>query len=381
MGLLRLIDRPGSGLDSLRKRLVSWQNMVRGLGPILLAAAAALGCSSASPRNEMAPTPKLDPPAEAPKQAVIAPPPERADGIAARVNNEIITWKDVLETLKDIKPGDVSPDLKKSYLRQMAEECMFLQAAKANNLSISEQEFEDAQRRDIKMYGSEEEWEKAIRLQYGTKTAYREKRRKELLIYKLYRHLMQQSWTNPGKGTPGLMLDFVAPEEIREYFDKHKDQFQAIEQISFMRIGLQFSNPAQKEVKQMLAESLLRKIKEGAEFAMLAFFYSDVYRAKQFRDLGVSRKDAREFYAEETVKYLFDVMKEAEISPIIEDKGSLNIFKMERKFSQKEESFEEAQVKIRLSLENKYREENRRRLRDHLRKDAYIWPSDLFDHE
>ena len=28
-----------------------------------------------------------------------------------------------------------------------------------------------------------------------------------------------------------------------------------------------------------------------------------------------------------------------------------------------------------------YREENRRKLRDHLRKDAYIWPPDLFDKE
>ena len=136
----------------------------------------------------MAPTPRLDPPVETPTQTAIPPTPTRNDGIAARVNNEIITWKDVLETLKDLKPGEVEPDVKRSSLRQLAEERMFMQAAKANNLSISEQEFEDAQRRDIKMYGSEDEWEKVTRLQYGTKTAYREKRRKELLIYKLFRH-------------------------------------------------------------------------------------------------------------------------------------------------------------------------------------------------
>ena len=177
------------------------------------------------------------------------------------------------------------------------------------------------------------------------------------------------------------MLDFVAPAEIRKYYEDNEKQFQAIERISFMRIGLQFMNGAQKEAKQRLAESLLRKLDEGAEFAMLAFFYSDVRRAKDFRDMGVSRKDARDFYAEETVKYLFDTMKEGEISPIIEDKNSLNIFKMEQKINQKAESFEDAQIKIRNMLENKYREENRRKLRDHFRKDAYIWPTDLFDHE
>ncbi|HVE42523.1 MAG TPA: peptidyl-prolyl cis-trans isomerase [Planctomycetota bacterium] len=360
--------------------------MFRGIRSIVLLCAAGLGCSSASsPRNEMAPTPRLDPPVEQsqpkPVQVAAPAPSPSNDGIAARVNNDIITWKDVLETLKDIKPQDVTVELKKSNLRQLAEERMFLQAAKANNLSITEQELEEAQRRDIKMYGSEDEWEKVIRIRYGTKTNYRETRKKELLIYKLYRHLMQQSWTNPGKGTPGLMLDFVSPEEIREYFKEHEQQFQAIERISFMRIGLQFMNPVQKEAKMILAESLLRKLNEGAEFAMLAFFYSDVRRAKDFRDLGVSRKDAKEFYTEETVKYLFDVMKEGELSPIIEDKNSLNIFRMDQKINQKAESFDEAQVKIRTMLENKYREENRKKLRDHLRKDAYLWPPDLFDFE
>src|SRR6185436_11173018 len=173
----------------------------------------------------------------------------------------------------------------------MAEERMFLQAAKKHNLTVTEQELDETQRRDIKGYGSEEEFERVIRIRFGTKTAYREDKRRQILIYKLYRHLLQQSWTNPGKDTPGLMLDFVAPEEIREYYNKHPEQFQAIERISFMRIGLQYLNPQQEKEKVQLAESVLRKLDEGAEFAMMAFFYSDIRRAKDFRDMGVSRKD------------------------------------------------------------------------------------------
>jgi len=72
----------------------------------------------------MAPTPRLDPPVEQkeqkPVQVAIAPPSPSTDGIAARVNNDIITWKDVLETLKDIKPQDITVELKKSNLRQLA---------------------------------------------------------------------------------------------------------------------------------------------------------------------------------------------------------------------------------------------------------------------
>jgi hypothetical protein len=359
--------------------------MSRVIVAALLACASALGCSTSAPPNEMAPTPRLDPQVETrtiPVPPAVPPaPPSSNDGIAARVNNEIITWKDVGETLKEIKPADITVELKKSKLRMVAEERMFLQAAKRNNLQITEPELDEAMRRDAKGYPSEDEFEKVIRIRYGTKTAYRENRRKELLIYKLYRHLLQQSWTNPGKDTPGLMLDFVSPEEIREFFVKNPHMFQAIERISFMRIGLQFANAAQQNFKQMVAESVLRKLEEGSEFAMLAFFYSDVRRAKDFRDLGVSRKDLEGFYSAETIKYLFDTMKEGEISPIVQDGNSLNVFRMEQKLNQKAESFEEAQIKIRNMLENKYREENRKKLRDHLRKDAYLWPADLFEHE
>jgi len=328
----------------------------------------------------MAPTPKVEASVQAPPaQATV--PSYTSNEIAARINNEIITWKDVREVLKEIKPADLTVELKKSKLRDMAEERMFLQAAKKHNLTVTEQELDEAQRRDVKNYGSEEEFERVIRIRFGTKTAYREDKRRQILIYKLYRHLLQQSWTNPGKDTPGLMLDFVAPEKIREYFTQHPEQFQAIERISFMRIGLQYSNDRDESLKHQLAESVIRKLDEGAEFAMLAFFYSDIRRAKDFRDMGVSRKDCETFYAPDTIKYLFDVMKEGEISPILKDGKSYNIFKMEQKINQKAETFEEAQGKIRSMMENQYREENRKKLRDHLRKDSYLWPPDLFDQE
>ena len=359
--------------------------MSRGI-VVLLLAGAAFGCSSAAPAapaHQMAPTTKVEAPVERQAPPVAAPVPtsNTSGETAARINNEIITWKDVQDVLKEIKPGDLSMELKKSKLRDMAEEKMFLQAAKKYNLNVSEQELDESQRRDVKTYGSEEEFERVIRIRFGTKTAYREDKRRQILIYKLYRHLLQQSWTNPGKDTPGLMLDFVAPEEIREYYLKHPEQFQAIERISFMRIGLQFTGPKQEVEKMQLAESVLRKLDEGAEFAMMAFFYSDIRRAKDFRDMGVSRKDCVEFYTPETIKYLFDVMKEGEVSPIIRDGRSYNIFKMEQKINQKAETFEEAQGKIRSMKENQYREENRKKLRDHLRKDSYLWPSDLFDQE
>jgi hypothetical protein len=63
----------------------------------------------------------------------------------------------------------------------------------------------------------------------------------------------------------------------------------------------------------------------------------------------------------------------------VKDGKTLNIFKLEQKVNQKEEPFEDAQVKIRSFLEHERREKNRQMLRDHLLKGAYLWPADLFD--
>src|SRR5258706_9306556 len=111
-----LIGRPGGDLDTLRRRLVSCRYMSRVIGPILLACAAALGCSSASRPNEMAPTPRLDPPVEVRTAPAVSPPPPASfshDGIAPRINNDIITWKDLAESLKERKPSHITPDLQK----------------------------------------------------------------------------------------------------------------------------------------------------------------------------------------------------------------------------------------------------------------------------
>ena len=97
----------GAFLDSLLGAAVLWGPMSRCRLSVFLIALAGAGCSGTPPTpqaNEMAPTPRLD----EPKAKQAAPPaiaPAAAtsgDGIAARVNNDIITWKDVRDVLKDI---------------------------------------------------------------------------------------------------------------------------------------------------------------------------------------------------------------------------------------------------------------------------------------
>lgn len=305
-----------------------------------------------------------------------------ADGIAARINNEIVTWKDVDDSLRNVK-GEITPELRLSKRRELAEEKLFLQAARQHGVQVTEQELEDYLRRERKNFRDEDDFERWLRLQGLTRTEYREIRRRTYLVFKLYRHLLQKSFTNPDEKTPGLMVDSVPPEEIRRYYDDHREQFKAIENVSAVRVAFQFSTEREKEYKRALAESVLRKLREGADPYLVAHFYSDVRRGAGGEVVlrGVSREDASKFFSPATVRLLFDTMKVGETSDIVEDGSTLNIFRLEQRVNQREETFDEAQARIRSFLENQKREENRRKLRDHLVRQAYVWPPDLFSSE
>ena len=341
-------------------------------------------CSSLEPeRSDMAPAREAARPRPSGPipPTIAAPAVQGPHGIAARVNNEIVTWKDVGDAVAKVK-GAVSAELKRSTLRQIAEERLFLQAAKKNGVTIGEQEIDDAIRRDIKTYGGEEEYEKWLRVKTTTKTEAREEKRKTLLIYKLYRHIIQKSFSQPDATTPGLLVDSVAPVEIADYYKNNKDKFQAIENVTFSRIALQFANAREKEAKRAMMESIVRRLQEGSDFAMLTLHYSDIRRARDFDDRHKTRKELQDAaYNPATIALLFDTLKVGETSGIVEDANSLNLFRLEQRVQQREESAEEAEPKIRSFIESRKREENRRKLRDHLVKDAYLWPADLFDEE
>jgi hypothetical protein len=112
---------------------------------------------------------------------------------------------------------------------------------------------------------------------------------------------------------------------------------------------------------------------------MLAWFYSDVPRAKSFRDRGVTRKDLDGLYAPETIAYLFDKMREGETSGIVKDGSTLNIFRVEQRVKHGAETFEEAQGPIRSMMENRDRDGNYRAFVKALRNSAKIDPPDVFE--
>jgi hypothetical protein len=319
--------------------------------------------------------------------AKAAPP---ADGIAARVNNEIITWKDVDDTLKGINTAKMAPDqrlqLRQRKLVDLAEERLFLQAARQYKLSVTEQEVDEEVRRDMKLFADEEKFESWIRTQGYTKTEYREVKRRSTLVRKLYYFLHHKAVQSPDEKTPGVMVDYVGPDEIRRYYEQNKERFLALEHLNVCRVGFQFRTSPEEAEKRALAESVLRRLDEGTDLYTLAPFYSEVWHTAadgrpQFWFKALKRQDASSLFAPDTVKMLFETLEEGKASPVWKDGNTLNVFFLQDRVSQREETFEEAQGGIRARLMNQKREENRMKLRDHLRKTAFLWPEKLFEGE
>jgi hypothetical protein len=268
--------------------------------------------------------------------------------------------------------------LRRSIRARLAEEVLLRQFMDRKKISVTDADLDAAIEADVRAAGGRDVYERNVRIQYGTPTKAREARRKELRYQRFWDYMRRNVASDPDLLAAGFLGGEVPEVDLRAYYESHRSAFEAVERISFMRVGVLFSSPEEEEKKRAMMESVRRRYEAGAEFAMLAFCYSDLRRAKDFRDMGVTRKDLEGFYTDETILYLFETLKESEVSPLIKDGKTLNLFKLEQRIVQKRQSYEEARARILELFQNEIREKNRVKFRDVLRHQAKLEPPDLF---
>lgn len=306
-----------------------------------------------------------------------APQQERRTGKAAQVNRYVITWDDVYVRFKGFKPHEITDELLKVELRKLVEEQLFFQKAQELKIGVTEREVDEAVERVIRAYGGKEKFEQYLRWMKMSATEHRELRRKEMLEIKIYRQLIQDGMG--GRST--LLVEMIAPDDVRDYYNAHRDRFKAIQHVSVFRIGLQWRTEEEKKFKRRLADSLARKIREGSDMYLVAQYHSDIRGQENGRQDYVVRELKRDntFFSPETTKFLFEKLPVQTLSSVVEDANTFNLFWILDRVNRPEESFEEAQIKIRSELENKKRDQNRQRLRKELLSKAFVEPKDLFD--
>ncbi|HKS17139.1 MAG TPA: peptidylprolyl isomerase [Planctomycetota bacterium] len=306
----------------------------------------------------------------------------RPSGIAARINGEIITWDDVDNELKTVDPAQRTPKLRRDMLKTLAVRTLFLQEAKNYGIEVTESQVDsslETERKRAKM--DPEEFQKEINRRGVSITEYRSNIRKDLMIGMLMSRLSTEPLRNPSAKLP-LLVEFVSPEEMRDYYEKHRKQFEPIKQVDIVFIAFQFQTPEERDAKLRLAESIRRRVREDTPLYVLSLAHMDksLMPTKDGKPAPVyanlAFKDAP--FSDEVKKLLYETLKEGDVSEPIVDGNNISVFHLVRKIDEKERTFEEAQPNIRRHLESAKRLQNQRILQETLVKRSFVEPADLF---
>jgi len=319
------------------------------------------------------------PPQDAPVQASVRP-----HGIAAKINNEIITWDDVEQFLRTVAPEHRTPELRQKTLRNLADRALFLQEAKKYGIAITEAQIDadlESQRKRANMT-LQQLYDYINTVEGVSITEYRDLVRKDLAINTLMSRLVTEATRNPGVKTT-LLLEFVAPEEMKEFYARNPDLFKAIRQMDLVRLALQFQTDAEREDCLKLVRSIRRKVdEEGGNLFFIAYAYMDLSLMLRKEGIPVPGYEnltpEKSPFSQETTALLFDKLRKGDLSEPVIDGNTVNLFYLQEKIDQKEKTFEEAQPFIRKQLEMAKRVQNQKILRNDLVRRSFVSPPDLF---
>jgi parvulin-like peptidyl-prolyl isomerase len=263
--------------------------------------------------------------------------PSLSEDTIAVVNGQAITKQELTERLHAaLKQLDVSspPDeytlnqRREEVLTELIEKTLIAQQAKAQNITVTDEEFQQVVKRVQDEYGgvdirtilqeqgkSYNEWEKA--------------QRERVLLDKLIDLSMDS-------------MVAVTDEEVRQYYERNNEKYDHPTQIRASQI-LTY----EKEV----AEKAFQEIRSGVDFAEVAKKYSESPDAQNGGDLG--------FFAKGDMPPEFDEvifsLKMGEVSKVVKTPYGYQIFKLTGQREAHRVSFEDAKEQIKTMLRKQKR--------------------------
>lgn len=294
--------------------------------------------------------------------------------IVARINAEIITTEEMQAIYREAgaRPEDI--DLRKALLRKEAERRLFMQEAAQLGIEIKKEQVDKAIENTIRSLGGRDAFERWLVRRQRTHAQHREEQKMQLLAYAVFDRKYRQWLYEPGSETPPLH-DFVTPQEMEEYFRANPKEFHAPESVTLFRITIRYRTEAERLEAVRRAESIRRKVLDGfTSFEALAQIESG--KGGQARIDGMERTST--LFAKPTVDLIFS-LPEGELSEIVTESGAIHLFKAVEKRPARNESFQEAQPRIRTTLQVEKQRANRELLLREMLKNAYYWPRDLFE--
>ncbi len=248
------------------------------------------------------------------------------DRVVAVVGNDVITLyeldnivKTYIERMgKSLGPEDhnrVVEETRKVVLNRMIDDLIIEQQAKKAGIVIKEEDVMASisdllARRNTKL----EEFKEALVKEGSSFEEFKEETKKHLMKMRLAQREVRSRIA-------------VSDEEIGEYYSKHRNAYEGKESIRLKQILIAIPNGADAETKKKLrarAEEILKKLKEGEPFELMASRFSKGPEAQAGGDLGFVEKGAMLPSVEEAAFKL----KEGELSEVVESPLGFHILKV-----------------------------------------------------
>lgn len=211
---------------------------------------------------------------------------ELVNGIAVIVNEAVITYKDVqnsiapdlefLERRYGQQPQVLDQkvrELHQEKIEELVEWQLILHEFKTAGFSIPESYIENRIQEDIRKYGDRLTLTKTLQAQGVTYESYRTKMREKIIL--------ELMWKQHVPNDP-----LISPHKMEKYYAENRDKFKMEDQVKLRMIVLTNRPNDRLYAPAQLAREILAKIEEGAPFADMARVYSQGSQGVEGGDWG-----------------------------------------------------------------------------------------------
>jgi peptidyl-prolyl cis-trans isomerase SurA len=335
----------------------------------------------AAPESEPAakPTPKgtdnsgLKPPKPTAKSTVDPNAGRTVEEIIARVNSEIITkseYERALAAAEDESKQDCqnkctaeqlrteTEDRQKHALRDLIDQSLLVQRAKDMGTSVEPDVIKRLDQIRIQnKLESMEDLEKAVSTQGLNWEDFKNNIRNGLLTQKVI-------------GSEVGSHISISNEDVQKYYEAHKAEYVRPEQVALREIEITTEGKKPDEIPDLKkkADTALKRVQDGEDFAEIAKRLSDGSTAKQGGFLGVYKRGELSKVLEDKVF----VMKRNELTDVMETKQGYLILQVLEHYDEGQQSLEKVQNEISEKLYNDRLEPAVREYLKTLRQQSYV---------
>lgn len=297
----------------------------------------------------------------------LAPAQEVLDGIAAVVNDDVITFSQVRELIgpmeaqvrKDLRGEELTEKIKEIRLKainDLIDRQLILQEFNKNKFQIPDHYIEDRVQTIVReeFGGDRAAFVRTLQAQGYNMDKFKQVEREKMIVSAMR-----------GQNVKG---DVIIPEnKIREYYEKNREDYADEDLIKLRMIAIRKAENG-SDIRRGMIKEIRDKIVEGAEFQDLAKMYSEDSTQDAGGDWGwVNRRTLNESLA----KTAFS-LKVGQVSPVIELGNSYYLLLVEAKKNGTVKPYAEVHDEIQSKLIQQERQKKGDEWIARLRKKAYI---------